>query len=160
MKKMARVIRYKAIQFNILQTQVSGQRYLHVLLSSVYRVTYCNGKCEGGWNGGGGGGRGDIIELWWQWCKHARVNLYPYLVFFFPAFSAEKKLHSNFHAIPTNVLQTLLIAQPSGQSKSFILNNYLATTPLVETKVGACAERKLFRISVCWILSSIFFCDL
>ena len=87
-------------------------------------------------------GRGDIIELWWQWCKHARVNLYPYNVFFFPAFSAEKKLHSNFHAIPTNVLQTLLIAQPSGQSKSFILNNYLATTPLVETKVGACAERK------------------
>ena len=69
-------------------TKVSGQRYLHVLLSSVYRVTYCNGKCEGGWNGGGGGGRGDIIELWWQWCKHARVNLYPYIVFFFPAFSA------------------------------------------------------------------------
>ena len=51
----------------------------------LYRVTYCNGKCEGGWNGGGKGG---IIELWWQWCKHARVNLYPCLVFFFAAFSA------------------------------------------------------------------------
>ena len=54
----------------------------------LYRVTYCNGKCEGGGMVVTVVGRGDIIELWWQWCKHARVNLYPYIVFFFHAFSA------------------------------------------------------------------------